>query len=158
MKLAAISFCAFAVALASATPSAASTGRLTAVQAKVPAGASTLPDGIRSVVLRAPAGSVAHPSVDDDVIVVAHGWFADGKPIDSPDLAGRPYTYHLRHLIRGWQIALVRMSPGERVRFWMPARATTSREHGNPGGAMIFDIHLLSFHSHHGPEQRPGIH
>ncbi len=86
-----IAACAAATVLMGAAPRAAP-----------PHSASTTPTGLAYVVL-APAASARHPSASDDVLVIARGWMADGQPIESPDLRGRPYTYHLRHLMVGWR-------------------------------------------------------
>jgi peptidylprolyl isomerase len=123
-----------------------------------PPSATATSSGLAYVILQR-AASVLHPTLDDDVTITARGWMGDGSVIPSPDLRGKPYTYHLRHLMRGWQEAVQLMSPGETARFWMPGRLTGSREHGNEaysGRLMIFDIHLLAIHAHRGAEERPG--
>ncbi|MBV9720156.1 MAG: FKBP-type peptidyl-prolyl cis-trans isomerase [Candidatus Eremiobacteraeota bacterium] len=130
---------------------------LTSAELVIPKGAYSTHDGIRYVILKTGANAV-HATPHNDVTIVAYGWWSTGVPINSPDLKGNPYTYHLRHLIKGWQEAVALMTPGETARFWMPASVTHSTEHGNAPGAMIFQIHLLSVRAHHGAEERPGTH
>ena len=126
-------------------------------QIATPSDALKMVDGTRYVVLKK-GGGTQHAAAANDVTITARGWWAaTGKPIDSPDLQGKPYTYHLRHLIRGWQDAVAIMVPGETARFWMPASVTGSKEHGNASGAMIFEIHLISVRRHEGAEERPGM-
>lgn len=68
---------------------------LTSGQIDVPAAAKTTPDGIRYVVIQERSDTV-HPTPADDVTVSSLGWWLSGEPINSPDLRGTPYTYHLR--------------------------------------------------------------
>ena len=131
---------------------------LTAPPASPPRDALRISSDLAYVVLR-PGGAGAHPRLDDDVTVVSHGWTGDGRPIDSPDLRGHPYTYHLRHLMLGWQEGVHMMTPGETIRIWMQPAVTHGKERGNEryyGKTMIFDIHLIAVKPHRGAESRPG--
>ncbi len=103
--------------------------------------------GLRSKVLlpslREPAEE--SPSVHDTVTVHYSGWTTDGKMFDSSIVRNKPATFPLKNVIKGWQLGIPLMAPGEKRRFWIPAElAYGERPRGGaPAGMLVFDVQLL---------------
>ncbi|HEV2110602.1 MAG TPA: FKBP-type peptidyl-prolyl cis-trans isomerase [Gammaproteobacteria bacterium] len=133
-----------------------------------PGDAVVLPSGVAYKVLQA-GKSDQHPVLSDSIIVnytlwqPAHtdtppGAAADAKPVSIPakqlestwDAAGKPTpaTFPLGKLIRGWQQMLPLMTPGERVRVWIPSDLAygdhPTRADHPPAGPLVFEIELVS--------------
>src|SRR5688572_25379045 len=69
--------------------------------AKPPADAVTTPSGVASKVLQ-PGKGTTKPTATDLVTVHYTGWTTDGKMFDSSVAAGKPVTFPLNRLIKGW--------------------------------------------------------
>src|SRR5688572_23602565 len=82
-------------------PPAAKTIPAPADVAKPPASAATTASGLASKVLQAGKGT-AKPTATDLVTVHYTGWTTDGKMFDSSVLGGKPVTFPLNRLIKGW--------------------------------------------------------
>lgn len=133
-----------------------------------PGNATVLPSGVAYKVLQAGKGD-QHPALSDSIIVnytlwqPAHtdtpaGAPADAKPVTIPakqlestwDAKGvaTPATFPLGKLIKGWQQMLPLMTPGERVRVWIPSDLAygdhPTRADHPPAGPLVFEIELVS--------------
>lgn len=110
-----------------------------------PADAERTASGLASKVLR-PGRGDRHPSAQDRVEVHYTGWqSSDGRMFDSSRARGRPATFPLNGVIRGWTEGLQLMVPGEQRRFWIPgelAYGNTPRG-GRPSGMLVFDVELI---------------
>ena len=91
-------------------------------------------------------GIGARPTVDDTVTVHYVGTFIDGETFDSSRTRGRPATFPLGGLIRGWQLGIPMASVGDTIELAIPATLAygTQGRGPIPGGAtLLFEIELL---------------
>jgi len=112
-----------------------------------PTDAAQAPSGLISKVLQAGTGS-EHPAAEDTVSVNFSGWMADsGVRFDSSEDRGRPGSFALKKVVRGFSEGLQLMVVGEKRRMWIPGRLAygdAPRKFGNPYGTLVFDVELLS--------------
>src|SRR5690606_11260891 len=85
-----------------------------------PADAEKTASGLASKVLK-PGTGTDKPGVNDTVKVHYSGWTKDGTPFDSSETRGRPATFGVTKVIKGWTEGLQLMVVGEKRRFWIPA-------------------------------------
>ena len=133
-----------------------------------PGDATVLPSGVAYKVLQAGKGD-QHPMLSDSITVnytlwqPAHtdttaGAPAGAKPASIPakqlestwDATGKPTpaTFPLGKLIKGWQQMLPLMTPGERIRVWIPSDLAygdhPTRADHPPAGPLVFEIQLVA--------------
>ncbi len=110
-----------------------------------PADASKTASGLASKVLQ-PGKGDKKPGAADTVTVHYSGWTTDGKLFDSSVKRGRPASFPLNGVIKGWTEGLQLMTEGEKRRFWIPAALAYGENPGGgrPGGMLVFDVELLS--------------
>lgn len=113
--------------------------------AKAPADAIRTESGLAYKVLKPGTGTV-HPKPTSRVTVNYSGWQTDGRMFDSSYKRGKPATFPLNRVIRGWTEGVQLMVVGEKARFWIPANLAYGNNPGGrkPGGELVFDIELLS--------------
>lgn len=113
---------------------------------KAEEGVVTLPSGLQYKVLQEGTGEV-HPTATDQVTVHYEGKLLDGTVFDSSVKRGKPISFGLNQVIKGWTEGVQLMVVGEATRFFIPAElAYGDRGAGGaiPGGAtLIFDVELL---------------
>jgi len=113
---------------------------------KAEEGVVTLPSGLQYKVLQEGTGEV-HPTATDRVKVHYEGKLLDGTVFDSSVKRGKPISFGLNQVIKGWTEGVQLMVVGEATRFFIPAElAYGDRGAGSaiPGGAtLIFDVELL---------------
>jgi FKBP-type peptidyl-prolyl cis-trans isomerase len=103
------------------------------------------PSGLAFEILRRGTGT-RHPNATSRVTVHYSGWTTDGKVFDSSVTRGRPATFGLDQVIKGWTEGVQLMAVGDKTRFWIPpdlAYGTTPKRPGAPAGLLVFDIELL---------------
>ncbi|MEZ4270570.1 MAG: FKBP-type peptidyl-prolyl cis-trans isomerase [Myxococcota bacterium] len=113
--------------------------------AAAPQNAEKTASGIAFTVLKAGTGT-EKPTEWDSVEVHYTGWTTDGKMFDSSVQRGRPATFPLNRVIKGWTEGVQLMTVGEKRRFWIPgdlAYGETPTRPGAPAGTLVFDIELL---------------
>lgn len=110
--------------------------------AKPPADAPTTRSGLASKVLQAGKGTT-RPGPTDIVTVHYTGWTTDGKMFDSSLPGGKPVTFPLNRLIKGWGEGVPLMVVGEKRRFWIPQSLAYNGQPGRPAGMLVFDIELV---------------
>jgi FKBP-type peptidyl-prolyl cis-trans isomerase len=110
-----------------------------------PADAAKTASGLASKVLQAGKGD-KHPAAADTVTVHYSGWTTDGKLFDSSVQRGKPTSFPLNGVIKGWTEGLQLMVEGEKRRFWIPAALAYGENPGGgrPGGLLVFDVELIS--------------
>jgi FKBP-type peptidyl-prolyl cis-trans isomerase len=111
-----------------------------------PADASKTASGLITKVLTAGKGK-DHPGPADKVTVHYTGWTKDGKMFDSSVVRGKPATFGVNGVIKGWTEGLQLMVEGEKRRFWIPGNLAYGEKSvgGRPAGQLTFDVELISF-------------
>jgi len=109
-------------------------------------GVKTLASGLQYEVIT--AGKGASPSKEDTVSVHYHGTLIDGTVFDSSVDRGKPASFGVGQVIKGWTEALHLMKTGDKWKVFIPsALAYGERGAGGkigPGAALIFEVELLS--------------
>ncbi|MEM9460680.1 MAG: FKBP-type peptidyl-prolyl cis-trans isomerase [Myxococcota bacterium] len=108
-----------------------------------PASASKTASGLAYRVLTKGTGG-EHPGQDSRVSVHYTGWTTDGKMFDSSITRGKPSTFPLGGVIKGWTEGLQLMVVGDKTRFWIPEALAYQGKPGKPAGMLVFDVELLS--------------
>ncbi len=108
-----------------------------------PKNATRTPEGVSYVVLQKGTGT-EHPGPTDVVTVDYTGWTTDGKMFDSSISSGRPATFPLNQVIKGWTIGLQTMVVGQKSRFWIPKELAYAHDPSKPQGMLVFDVELHS--------------
>jgi peptidylprolyl isomerase len=114
--------------------------------AKAPASAKKTASGLQYRVLKAGTGTV-HPTATSRVQVHYSGWTPDGKMFDSSVARGRPTSFGLNQVIKGWTEGVQLMVVGEKTRFWIPGELAYGKDParpGAPGGPLVFDVELIA--------------
>jgi len=108
-------------------------------------GVKLLEEGIQYEVIKAGDGAI--PTVEDEVTVHYKGMLIDGKVFDSSYDRNEPITFPLKNLIKGWQIAVTKMTKGSIWKIYLPAKMgygdAGAGEIIPPGSTLIFDIELI---------------
>ncbi|MCX4242727.1 FKBP-type peptidyl-prolyl cis-trans isomerase [Paraliomyxa miuraensis] len=120
-----------------------------------PADATKTASGLAYKVLEKGTGT-AHPEPTSVVEVHYSGWTTDGKMFDSSVTRGKPTSFPLNRVIKGWTEGLQLMVEGEKTRFWIPVELAYENKPGKPAGMLVFDVQLLSIKANGGPELPPG--
>ncbi len=105
-------------------------------------GAERTDSGLASKVL-APGTGKQHPVAEDIVEVHYTGWTTDGKMFDSSVERGKPSSFPLNRVIKGWTEGLQLMVVGEKRRFWIPEDLAYGGRAGRPAGMLVFDVELI---------------
>jgi FKBP-type peptidyl-prolyl cis-trans isomerase len=111
-----------------------------------PADARRTPSGLAYKLLKRGNGK-AHPTATSTVEVHYSGWTPDGSLFDSSVRRGKPISFPLNGVIKGWTEGVQLMVVGDRTRFWIPsalAYGDAPGRAGTPAGPLVFDIELLS--------------
>ena len=111
--------------------------------AAAPADATKTASGLAYKVLKKGTGDVK-PKPTDTVEVHYSGWTTDGKMFDSSVTRGKPTSFPLNRVIKGWTEGLQLMVVGEKTRFWIPVELAYENKPGKPAGMLVFDVELLS--------------
>jgi peptidylprolyl isomerase len=111
-----------------------------------PADAKRTPSGLVYRFLERGRGK-DHPKATSTVEVHYSGWTPDGILFDSSVSRGKPASFPLNGVIKGWTEGVQLMVVGDKARFWIPsalAYGDTPSRPGAPTGPLVFDIELLS--------------
>lgn len=107
-----------------------------------PADAEKTQSGLASRVLEKGTGT-KRPSAESVVKVNYSGWTTDGEMFDSSLVKGRPATFPLNRVVKGWTEGVQLMVEGEKRRFWIPEELAYKGRPNRPQGMLVFDIELL---------------
>ena len=113
-------------------------------------GVTTTASGLQYRVLSAGDAKAGLPRPDDQVTVQYRGTLLDGAEFDSSYQHGKPASFRLNSVIKGWQEALAMMKPGANWRLFVPPELgydTQSPPGIPPGSLLIFDVELLKVES-----------
>jgi len=114
---------------------------------KTKEGVVELPSGLQYQVLAMGDGEKPWPT--HNVTCHYHGTLIDGTVFDSSVQRGRPASFPLNMVIKGWTEGLQLMPVGSKFRFFIPPHLgygdrQVSAEIG-PNSTLIFDVELISF-------------
>lgn len=108
-------------------------------------GVVALPSGLQYEIIE--DGKGASPKKSDTVTVHYRGTLIDGTEFDSSYKRGRPATFKLNRVIKGWTEGLQLMKEGGKRRLFIPSNlAYGKRGAGNligPGETLIFEVELI---------------
>jgi FKBP-type peptidyl-prolyl cis-trans isomerase FklB len=110
-------------------------------------GVQTLPSGLQYKVLK--AGTGPKPAATDKVTCNYKGAFLDGKEFDSSEKhGGKPVTFGVSEVIKGWTEALQLMPVGSKWQLFVPSdMAYGPRGAGQeigPNKVLVFEVELVS--------------
>lgn len=109
-------------------------------------GVVTLPSGLQYKIET--AGTGPKPTANDSVTCNYRGTLLNGKEFDSSYKRGKPETFPVGGVIKGWTEALQLMPVGSKWQLFIPAdMAYGDRGAGGdigPGETLIFEVELLS--------------
>lgn len=108
-------------------------------------GVVELPSGLQYEILK--QGEGAKPTQFNSVTCHYHGTLINGTIFDSSVQRGKPATFPLNMVIKGWTEGLQLMPVGSKYRFYIPphlgyGERQVSAEIG-PNSTLIFDVELL---------------
>jgi len=92
-------------------------------------------------------GAGTKPKINSTVTVNYKGYLTDGTVFDA-SATGEPFTYPLNKLIAGWQQGIPLISPGGKIKLFIPSALgygpyPTGKIPAN--SVLIFDIELIKF-------------
>jgi FKBP-type peptidyl-prolyl cis-trans isomerase len=109
-------------------------------------GVVTLPSGLQYKIIT--AGTGPKPTASDTVTCNYRGTLISGKEFDSSYKGGKPLSFPVGGVIKGWTEALQLMPVGSKWQLFIPADlAYGDRGAGadiGPGSTLIFEVELLS--------------
>jgi peptidylprolyl isomerase len=111
--------------------------------ARPPSDAKRTSSGLFYRVIR-PGTGKQRPNERSQVTVHYTGWTTDGKMFDSSVVRGKPATFGLDQVIKGWTEGVQLMVTGEKTRFWIPEKLAYEGQSGSPRGMLVFDVELIS--------------
>jgi len=96
-------------------------------------------------------GSVNHPDINAKVTVKYKGYLTDGSIFDqSTYTSGKPATYSLSSLIKGWQEGLPFIGVSGKIKLLIPSAlgygASSPSEAIPTNSVLIFDIELVGYY------------
>lgn len=109
-------------------------------------GVKTTSSGLQYKIIK--PGKGKSPTLQDVVTVNYEGKLLNGKVFDSSYQRGKPATFPVKNVIKGWQEALVMMKPGAVWELYIPPKLAYGKK-GAPGiigpnQTLIFKINLIS--------------
>ncbi len=114
---------------------------------KVKEGVVELPSGLQYEIIT--QGTGPKPTANNEVTCHYHGTLINGTIFDSSVQRGRPASFPLNMVIKGWTEGLQLMPTGSKWRFFIPphlgyGERQVSAQIG-PNSTLIFEVELISF-------------
>ena len=133
------------LSIAGATTDAAKTGQEFMAKNAAKAGVVALPSGLQYTVITPGTGKM--PSSTDSVTVHYRGTLIDGTEFDSSFKRGKPATFPLNRVIKGWTEGVALMKEGATWEFVIPPQLAygssgAGRSIG-PNETLIFEVELI---------------
>ena len=109
-------------------------------------GVVELPSGLQYLILT--QGDGPKPMANNTVTCHYHGTLINGTIFDSSVQRGKPASFPLNQVIKGWTEGVPLMNTGSKFRFFIPphlgyGERQVSAEIG-PNSTLIFDVELIS--------------
>jgi len=112
---------------------------------KTKAGVTELPSGLQYEIIT--EGTGAKPSAHNTVTCHYHGTLINGTIFDSSVQRGRPASFPLSQVIKGWTEGVQLMPQGSKWRFFIPpSLGYGDRQVGptiGPNSTLIFEVELI---------------
>ena len=112
-------------------------------------GVVALPSGLQYKVLS--AGTGPKPTASDSVVCNYRGTLIDGTEFDSSYKRGKPATFPVGGVIKGWTEALQLMQAGSKWQLFVPSELAYGEQGAGanigPNATLIFEVELLSIES-----------
>lgn len=110
-------------------------------------GVTELPSGLQYEVLV--QGNGEKPTAQNEVTCHYHGTLIDGTVFDSSVQRGKPASFPLNMVIKGWTEGLQLMPTGSKWRFFIPPHLgygdrQVSAQIG-PNSTLVFEVELIDF-------------
>jgi FKBP-type peptidyl-prolyl cis-trans isomerase FklB len=113
---------------------------------KAKEGVVALPSGLQYKILT--QGTGPKPTATDIVECNYRGTLIDGKEFDSSAKTGKPVTFQLNGVIKGWTEALQLMPVGSKWQLFIPSNLAYGDRGAppeiGPGSTLIFEVELVS--------------
>ena len=116
-------------------------------------GVKVLASGLQYKVISEGTGAV--PTASDKVTVHYRGTFLDGKEFDSSYSRGKPASFNVTGVIRGWTEALQLMSVGSKWQLFIPsdlAYGPNGNRNIPPNSTLLFEVELLGIETNAKPK------
>jgi len=112
-------------------------------------GVVALPSGLQYKVLS--AGTGPKPTASDSVVCNYRGTLIDGTEFDSSYKRGKPATFPVGGVIKGWTEALQLMQAGSKWQLFVPSELAYGEQGAGanigPNATLVFEVELLSIES-----------
>src|SRR3984893_9853640 len=122
------------------------TGEAFLAQNKTKEGVVTLPDGLQYKILK--EGTGPKPAAADTVVCNYRGTLLDGTEFDSSYKRGKPATFPVSGVIKGWTEAVQLMPVGSKWQLFLPSELGYGNRGAGPdigpNATLIFEVELLS--------------
>jgi FKBP-type peptidyl-prolyl cis-trans isomerase FklB len=105
-------------------------------------GVVTTASGLQYKILE--PGSGKNPGPTDEVTVNYRGTLIDGHEFDSSYKRGKPATFPLNGVIKGWTEGLQLVKPGGKIQLFIPSSLAYGDRGPMAHRTLIFDVELLS--------------
>jgi FKBP-type peptidyl-prolyl cis-trans isomerase FklB len=105
-------------------------------------GVVTLPSGLQYKVIK--EGTGRSPGPNDEVTVNYRGTLINGNEFDSSYRKGKPATFRVDRVIKGWSDALQLMKEGDKWQLFIPPDLAYRRRGPLEDQTLIFDVELIS--------------
>ena len=105
-------------------------------------GVVTTDSGLQYKVIKEGGGK--SPGPQDQVTVHYEGAFIDGKTFDSSYKKGKPATFRLNGVIKGWSEGMQLMKEGGKSRLFIPQKLAYGQRGALAHRTLIFDVELIS--------------
>ena len=113
-------------------------------------GVVTTGSGLQYKIIAKGKGKIPGPT--DQVTVNYRGTLIDGKEFDSSYKRGKPATFKLGSVIKGWTEGLQKIGEGGKIELFIPAKLAYGQHGPLAGRALVFEVELLSV----GADKRAG--
>jgi peptidylprolyl isomerase/FKBP-type peptidyl-prolyl cis-trans isomerase FklB len=110
-------------------------------------GVHVLPSGVQYKIIKSGPATGPHPAPDDLVKVNYEGTLLNGTVFDSSYKNGKPVTFQLKDLIKGWIDGLQLMRPGDQWVLYVPPSLGYGDEQTGPippNSVLVFKLELLA--------------
>lgn len=105
-------------------------------------GVKTTASGLQYKIIE--PGSGKNPGPTDRVIVNYRGTLTDGSEFDSSFARGKPATFPLNGVIKGWTEGLQLIKPGGKIQLVIPSKLAYGDRGALAHRTLIFDVELIS--------------